>query len=389
VKSGRLPEATLDRAVARVLRVKFLLGLFDHPFVDENLDPTVRRSQSSADLALESARQSMCLLKNENHLLPLKKDLQRIAVIGPNANITRLGDYSEAAHESSGAGIFEQIKQAVSTNTEVLFSDGENIPEAVAVAGKADVVVLGLGEWLKLSGESFDRSDLNLPGQQEELLEAIVATGKPVVLVLQNGRPLSITWAAKNVPAILEAWYPGESGGKAIAETLFDDNNPAGRLPVTFPRSVGQLPDYYNHFPSKNGQYVEGDSSPLFVFGYGLSYTTFQYDHLNITAPSAGSTNDVLVSCKITNTGDRAGDEVVQLYVRQETASVATPIKALKGFLRIHLQPEESRTVTFNLKQSDLAVWNANQEWQVEPGEYTVTVGKNSADGLKDRFNLN
>ena len=389
VKSGRLPEATLDRAVARVLRVKFLLGLFDHPFVDENLDPTIRRSQSSADLALESARQSMCLLKNENHLLPLKKDLQRIAVIGPNANTTRLGDYSEAAHESSGEGMFEQIKQAVSTNTEVLFSDGENIPEAVAIAGKADVVILGLGEWLKISGEGFDRSDLNLPGKQEELLEAIVATGKPVVLVLQNGRPLSITWAAKNVPAILEAWYPGESGGKAIAETLFGDNNPAGRLPVTFPRSVGQLPDYYNHFPSKQGQYVEGDSSPLFVFGYGLSYTTFQYDDLNITAPSAGSTNDVLVSCKITNTGDRAGDEVVQLYVRQETASVATPIKALKGFLRIHLQPEESRTVTFNLKQSDLAVWNANQEWQVEPGEYTVTVGKNSSDGLKDRFNLN
>ena len=389
VKSGRLPEATLDRAVARVLRVKFLLGLFDHPFVDENLDPTVRRSQSSADLALESARQSMCLLKNENHLLPLKKDFQRIAVIGPNANTTRIGDYSEAAHESSGEGMFEQIKQAVSTNTEVSFADGENIPEAVAVAGKADVVILGLGEWLKISGEGFDRSDLNLPGQQEELLEAIVATGKPVVLVLQNGRPLSITWAAKNVPAILEAWYPGESGGKAIAETLFGDNNPTGRLPVTFPRSVGQLPDYYNHFPSKNGQYVEGDSSPLFVFGYGLSYTTFQYDDLNITAPSAGSTNDVLVSCKITNTGDRAGDEVVQLYVRQETASVATPIKALKGFLRIHLQPEESRTVTFNLKQSDLAVWNANQEWQVEPGEYTVTVGKNSSDGLKDRFNLN
>ena len=389
VKSGRLPEAALDRAVARVLRVKFLLGLFDHPFVDENLDPAVRRSQSSADLALESARQSMCLLKNENHLLPLKKDLQRIAVIGPNANTTRIGDYSEAAHESSGEGMFEQIKQAVSTNTEVLFADGENIPEAVALAGKADVVILGLGEWLKISGEGFDRSDLNLPGQQEELLEAIVATGKPVVLVLQNGRPLSITWSAKNVPAILEAWYPGESGGKAIAETLFGDNNPAGRLPVTFPRSVGQLPDYYNHFPSKNGQYVEGDSSPLFVFGYGLSYTTFQYDDLNITAPSAGSTNDVMVSCKITNTGDRAGDEVVQLYVRQETASVATPIKALKGFLRIHLQPEESRTVTFNLKQSDLAVWNANQEWQVEPGEYTVTVGKNSSDGLKDRFNLN
>ncbi|MGC9942610.1 MAG: glycoside hydrolase family 3 N-terminal domain-containing protein [Verrucomicrobiota bacterium] len=389
VKTGRLSEATLNRAVARVLRAKFRLGLFDHPFVDENLDTTVRHDQSSADLSLASARESMCLLKNENSLLPLNKDLPRIAVVGPNANTTRLGDYAEAAQESSAQGMLEQIKQLVSANTKVSFSDGEDINEAVSAAKNADAVILALGERPKISGEGFDRSDLDLPGSQEELLEAIVSTGKPVVLVLQNGRPLSITWAANHVPAILEAWYPGEFGGRAIAETLFGDNNPAGRLPITFPRSVGQLPVFYNHFPSKQGDYVGADSSPLFVFGYGLSYTTFEYDSLSVAAPPSGSTGDILVSCKVTNSGKREGDEVVQLYIRQETASVATPVTALKGFLRIHLKPEEGRTITFNLKQSDLAVWNANQEWQVEPGEYTVTVGKNSLEGMRAKFILN
>jgi beta-glucosidase len=388
IKNGQVSEATLNQAVARVLRVKFLLGLFDHPFVDEQLDASVRRSQTQASLALESARQSMCLLKNEGNVLPLIKDLARIAVIGPNANIARLGDYSEGAQESSAQGILEQIKQLVSTNTEVLFSDGEDIQNAANLAKNADVVILGLGEWQGISGEGFDRSDLNLPGKQEALLEAVAATGKPVVLVLQNGRPLTITWAAQHIPAILEAWYPGEFGGRAIAETLFGDNNPAGRLPITFPRSVGQLPDFYNHFPSRKESYIESDSSPLFVFGHGLSYTTFKYENLNITAPATHNADDVLVSCKITNTGQRDGDEVAQLYVHQETASVVTPVKALKGFLRIHLQPAESKTGIFHLKRSNLAVWNASQEWQVEPGEYTITVGNNSVDGLSAKFAL-
>ncbi len=388
VKNGQVSEATLNQAVARVLRVKFLLGLFDHPFVDEHLDTTVRRSQSQADLALESARQSMCLLKNENDLLPLRNNLRRIAVIGPNANIARIGDYTEGAHESSAQGMLEQIRQLLSTNTEVSFSDGDDIQKAVNLAKDADVVILGLGEWHGISGEGFDRSDLALPGKQEELLEAVAGTGRPVVLVLQNGRPLTITWAAQHIPAILETWYPGEFGGRAIAETLFGNNNPAGRLPITFPRSVGQLPDFYNHFPSKKDSYIEGDSSPLFVFGHGLSYTTFKYEQLGIIPPSTDKAGDILVSCKITNTGGRAGDEVAQLYVHQETASVVTPVKALKGFLRIHLKPEESKIVTFHLKQSDLAVWNASQQWQVEPGEYRVTVGKDSAGGLSANFSL-
>jgi beta-glucosidase len=388
VKNGRLSDETLNQAVTRILRVKFMLGLFDHPCVDENLDSTVRHCQAQADLALESARESMCLLKNEGHLLPLKKNLGHIAVIGPNATLARIGDYTEAAKEGSQQGMLEQIKHLVSTNSEVLFSDGENIQQAVALARESDVVILGLGEWQKISGEGFDRSDLNLPGKQEDLLEAIVGTGKPVVLVLQNGRPLTIAWAAKHVPAILEAWYPGEFGGRAIAETLFGDHNPAGRLPITFPRSVGQLPVFYNHFPSKKDSYIEGDSSPLFVFGHGLSYTTFKYAALNITAPSARGADDVLVSCKISNTGERGGDEVAQLYVHQETASVTTPVKALKGFERVHLKPNESKVITFRLKQSDLAVWSASQEWRAEPGEYTVTVGGDSSGGLSARFTL-
>lgn len=388
INNGELSHETLDHAVARVLRVKFLLGLFDHPFVDENLDAKVRHSQAQADLALESARQSMCLLKNNGRLLPLGKDLKHIAVIGPNANIARLGDYSDGAHESSEEGMLAQIKKLVSPETEVSFADGKDIKEAVALARKADVVILGLGEWTKISGEGFDRSDLDLPGKQEELLEAVVGTGKPCVLVLQNGRPLSISWAAKHVPAILEAWYPGEFGGRAIAETLFGDNNPAGRLPISFPRSVGELPDYYNHFFTKKDSYIDADASPLFVFGHGLSYTTFKYNDLNVTAPAPHSGDDVLVSCEITNTGKRAGDEVAQLYVHEETTSVVTPVEQLKGFSRIKLDLGESKTVTFHLKQSDLAVWGVTREWRVEPGKFTVTVGGDSSSGLTASFDL-
>lgn len=388
VKGGQVSAATLDQAVGRVLRVKFLLGLFEHPFVDENLDKTVRRCQAHADLALESARQSMCLLKNDGQLLPLKKNVQRIAVIGPNANMARLGDYSEGAQEGSAGSMFDQIKQLVAPQTDVSFSDGKDLKQAVRLAREADVVILGLGEWQKISGEGFDRASLNLPGQQETLLEAIVDTGKPVVLVLQNGRPLSITWAAEHVPAILEAWYPGEAGGRAIAETLFGDNNPAGRLSITFPHNVGDLPDFYNHFPSRNGSYVDSDSSPLFCFGYGLSYTTFQYDQLAIDASSASNGGDILISVRVTNTGHVAGDEVAQLYVRQETASVATPVKALKGFSRIHIQSGESQTVQFRVAQSDLAVWGANRQWKTEPGEFEINVGGSSQGGVSGKFTL-
>jgi beta-glucosidase len=389
VKNGQVSQATLNAAVSRILRVKFLLGLFDHPFVDEALDAKVRRSQTHLDLSLEVARQSMCLLKNENHLLPLKKDLKSIAVIGPNANIARLGDYTEAAAEGSEFGMLAQIKKVVSPNTKISFSDGENIEGAVALAEKSDVVILGLGENQKISGESHDRSDLNLPGDQEALLEALTKAGKPVVLVLQNGRPLTISWAAEHVPAILEAWYPGEFGGQAIAETLFGENNPAGRLEISFPKNVGQLPVYYNHFPSKNNNYIQGDDLSQFVFGFGLSYTTFKYENVKVTPAGSESGGDVLVSFDLTNTGNREGDEVAQVYAREMTASVATPVKALKAFSRVHLKAGETKSMTLHISRSDLEVWGASQEWKLEPGEFTVWVGGSSDMKLSAKFVLN
>ncbi len=248
------------------------------------------------------------------------------------------------------------------------------------------MVILGLGEWQGVSGEGFDRSNLDLPGNQEQLLEAVAATGKPVVLVLQNGRPLTIGWAKEHIPAILEAWYPGEFGGQAIAETLFGDNNPAGRLTITFPRSTGQLPDFYNFDPSRMHKYVDDDGKPVFPFGFGLSYTTFAYAHLAVQAPAQGSKSDILVSVDVTNTGDKAGDEVAQLYVREDVSSVETPDRSLKGFSRIHLKPHETTTVTFRVPQDQLAIWNQEGKWVVEPGNYTVWAGGSSEASLTTKF---
>lgn len=386
LKEGTLPEADLDRAVSAVLRLKFSLGLFDHPFVDPSLDKRVYRSQAHLDVSLRSARESMTLLKNENHLLPLSKSVRRIAVIGPNANVARYGDYEK---ESNGERIslLQGIKSAV-PQAMVDFDEGTDIGAAVAKAEASDVVILGLGEKQGISGEGFDRSELGLPGNQEQLLEAVVKTGKPVVLVLENGRPLTIGWAKDHVGAILEAWYPGEFGGRAIAETLFGDNNPSGRLTITFPRSVGQLPDFYNSDPSRVHKYVDDDGKPLFPFGFGLSYTSFSYGDIAVEAPAAGSKADIVVSFEVTNTGEREGTEVPQLYMRQEVGSVETPERSLAGFTRVDLKPHESKRVTMHLRQSQLAVWNAENRWAVEPGYYTVWVGGSSEAALTTRFLL-
>ena len=255
-------------------------------------------------------------------------------------------------------------------------------------ARNAEVVILALGEWQGISGEGFDRSNLDLPGNQELLLENVAATGKPIALVLENGRPLTIGWAKEHIPAILEAWYPGEFGGQAVAETLFGDNNPAGRLTITFPRSLGQLPDFYNFDPSRMHKYVDDDGEPLFPFGFGLSYTTFAYDHVVVQAPPQGSKADIVVSADVTNTGDREGDEVAQLYVREEVSSVETPDRSLQGFSRIHLKPHETRTASFHVSQDQLAVWGQDGRWVVEPGKYTVWVGGSSQASLSSQFSL-
>jgi beta-glucosidase len=386
VHNGSLPEADLDRAVRSVLRVKFALGLFDHPYVDTALNATVHRSPAHLAVSLQSARESMTLLKNDNHLLPLSKATQRIAVIGPNGDKARYGDY-EDSRNGLRISILQGIR-ALLPHATVTFNAGKSIPDAVATAKAADVVIMGLGEKHGISGEGFDRAHLGLPGNQEQLLEAVVATGKPVVLVLENGRPLTIDWAEAHVPAILEAWYPGEFGGQAIAETLFGDNNPAGRLTITFPQTVGQLPDYYDTDPSRMYKYIDCNGKPLFPFGFGLSYTTFRYSHLSVQPPQPGSHGDIQVSADVTNTGKRAGDEVAQLYMREDVSSVETPRRQLQGFSRIHLAPGETKTVTFHVRQSQLAVWNFEQRWAIEPGTYTVWVGGSSLAKLTAKFLL-
>jgi beta-glucosidase len=385
-REGSLSKTALDRAVADVLRVKFELGLFDHPMVDPALNATVHRAQAHLDLSLQSALQSMTLLKNENHLLPLSKDLKRIAVIGPNAKVARYGDYAPEPDPAAHNDLYSEM-QALVPNAEFTFADGKDVPAAVALAGGSEVVIMALGERSGISGEGSDRSSLDLPENQEALLEAVAATGKPTVLVLQNGRPLTIAWAAQHIPAILEAWYPGEFGGKAMAMTLFGDNNPGGHLTITFPRSIGVLPDYYNYDLSKIHRYVDGDDTPVFPFGFGLSYTAFRFDGLRVDAPLLAK-GPVRVTVDVTNTGSLAGDEVAQLYVREDVSSVETPERALKGFSRITLRPGETKPVTFEVPQDELAVWNAEKKWVVEPGAYTVWVGDSSQATLTAKFTL-
>ena len=376
VRQGSLSEDDLNRAVRSVLRVKFALGLFDHLEVKPEVNLRARRSREHLRLSLESARQSMTLLKNDGGLLPLAKSVRHLAVIGPNAATARYGDYEE---ESNGLHIslLEGV-QKIDPQAKIVYDSGSKIETAVEKTRDAEAIILALGEWQGISGEGHDRSNLDLPGNQDELLEAVVATGKPVVLVLQNGRPLTIGWAKEHVGAILEAWYPGEYGGQAIAETLFGDNNPAGRLTVTFPRSVGQLPVFYNSDPSRRRKYVDDDGEPLFHFGFGLSYTNFRYAHLEIHAPAPRSSDDIQVSVDVTNSGEREGDEVAQLYVAHDVSSVETPARSLAGFSRIRLRPGETRTVSFRLPQSQLAVWNASQRWAIEGGPYTFWAGGSS-----------
>jgi beta-glucosidase len=380
-----MPDA-LDRAVSSVLRVKFALGLFDHPYTDTSLTGRVKRSKEHLALSLQSARESMTLLKNDGNLLPLPKTLKRIALIGPNAAIARYGDYEDEKNGqriSIGDGL-----RSILPGAAIAVDDGSSIDKAVQAAKEAEIVILALGEYQGISGEGFDRQSLDLPGNQQKLLEAIVATGKPVVLVLENGRPLTIPWAAEHVPAILEAWYPGEFGGQAVAETLFGDNNPGGKLTITFPRSLGQLPDFYNFDPSKTNKYVDGDRKPLFSFGYGLSFTNFQYDHLSVHAPPSGSREDVVAQVTVTNTGKKEGDEIAQLYLHHDVSSVEVPDRALKGFSRVHLKPGESKRVEFHVKQDDLAVWARKHQWVVEPGTYTVFAGGSSDATLTTKFTI-
>ena len=409
VEEGRVSIELIDRAVRRVLRQKFALGLFERPYVEPERAVNTVHTREHQDLALQTAREGIVLLKNDKNLLPLKKDLKAIAVIGPNANapLNQLGDYTSLTVLQPIVTVLEGIKNKVPSSTKVTYARGcgvmgedrSGFAEAVQVARKADVAILVVGE--KQSehpgeqgqdkptvGEGYDVASLDLTGVQEDLIKAVVETGTPTLVVLINGRPLSVRWTAEHAPAIVEAWEPGERGGEAVAEILFGDVNPSGRLPITIPRHVGQLPVFYNYKPSKaywvqkgwGERYVDMPASPLYDFGFGLSYTKFEYSNLRLDPQTTRTAGNVKVSLDVKNSGTRKGEEVVQLYIHDVVASVATPVKQLRGFQKISLAPGETKTATFILTPEDLCLLNQNMQWVVEPGSFEIMVGASSQD---------
>ena len=393
VEEGKASMADVDRAVGRILRQKIRLGLFDHPYVDPDEAARLSHARPHQDLALEAAREGIVLLKNDQNLLPLSRDVKSIAVIGPDADDQReqLGDYVPRRVLQQVTTVLAGVRSKV-PNAKVSYVKGcdglsaepNQIAEAQKAAREADVAVVVLGERhmgtpRATDGEGSDVASLDLQGRQEELLEAVAAAGKPTVLVLSNGRPLSIRWAAEHVPAIVEAWNSGERGGEAVADVLFGDYNPSGRLPISVPRHSGQLPMYYNYMPSKTGRrYVDMPITPLWEFGYGLSYTRFEYGNLSLSAKETGLRGTIEVSADVSNAGSRAGAEVVQLYIAEPVAPVSRPVKELKGFQRVSLQPGEKKTVKFVLTPDDLALYDPSMVRRVEPGTFNVMVGGSS-----------
>lgn len=389
LKTRRLSVSDLNRAVADILRVKFKLGLFDHPYIDQDLLKKVNRTPESSAAALQAAQESISLLKNEHSVLPLGPDVHKVAVIGSLAESTYLGGY--ANKDGKGISIIEGLRQRAGGNLEIKYEQGysqdisaarqqEELQNAVSTVKASDVAIVVLGEEINEVGEGKDRANLDINKAQARLIEAICKTGKPTVAVLFNGRPLCINWVAKNVPAIVESWFLGDSGGLAVADVLLGRVNPSGKLPMTFPRSEGQMPYYYNHKPTSKHIYVDEKSSPLFPFGYGLSYTTFQYSAMNISQKNIPYNGSAEVKITIKNTGKVKGTEVVQLYLRDVTGSVTTPVKSLKGFKRITLDPGESGTVKFKIANDELMLWNRQMKHVVEPGEFKVMIGSSSED---------
>jgi beta-glucosidase len=408
VREGVLSEAELDELVAPMLLWKFRLGLFDDPYVDPEEAARVVGCDANRELALRAARDAITLLKNENGLLPLDPDrITTIAVIGPNAHRVLLGGYSGVP--KNYVTVLDGIRARVGDRVEVLYAEGckitvggswnqdevvlpdpeedrRQIQEAVEAARRADVVILAIGENEQVSREAWsrqhlgDRASLDLVGRQQELADALLATGKPVVVLLFNGRPLSVQALAERAPALLECWYLGQETGRAVAEVLFGDHNPGGKLPITIPRSAGHLPAYYNYKPSARRGYLFDDVSPLFPFGYGLSYTTFEIRNVRLEDPVIPTSGSTRVLAEVTNTGPREGTEVVQLYIRDRVSSVTRPVKELKGFVKVRLRPGETTTVALDITPESLAFYNIDMEWVVEPGEFEIMVGTSSRD---------
>ena len=410
VREGKVNMSLIDRAVRRILTQKFRLGLFEHPYVDPDHAVSVSHTEENQKLALQVAREGIVLLKNEKNLLPLKKNIRSIAVIGPNADdrLNQLGDYIPIVVPQEITTVLKGIKEKVSENTKITYVKGCNvvgndlneISKAQQAARNADVAIVVVGENERRAakgtgtdGEGFDVESLDLTGRQEELIEAVYKSGTPTIVVLINGRPLSIRWAAENVPAIIEAWNCGEKGGEALADILFGDCNPSGRLSVTIPRSAGQLPMYYNYTHSKAVRmkqgYVGMDLTPLYPFGYGLSYTSFEYSNLSVTPKENGSEGDYQVSLDVANTGKLQGSEVVQLYINDVVSTVTRPVKELKGFEKVMLEPGEKKRVEFTLTPEQLSFLDQDLHWIVEPGMFSVMVGSSSEDiRLKGEFEV-
>jgi beta-glucosidase len=409
VADGKVSEKVVDEAVRRVLRMKFRLGLFDDPYkyCSEEREKNNVMTPESLEASRDVARKSFVLLKNEGDVLPISKSVRRVGVIGPIAQYKRdmIGAWWGAGDERKAISILEGIKAKVSPGTTVQYAKGCNVSDdstqyfdkAIAVAKSSDVVIMTVGEGWWMSGEAASRGKLGLPGVQQQLVEAIAKTGKPIVLVLSNGRPLTIPWIAKNIPSVLETWFPGTEGGNAVADVLFGDYNPSGKLPMTFPYSEGQVPIYYsmkntgrpmdpnNKYTSK---YLDIPNEPVYPFGFGLSYTKFEYGDISLSNSNVAEGKVLKVVCRLTNTGKTAGKEVAQLYVRDLVGSVTRPVKELKGFEMVELKPGEFKDVTFEISTDDLSFYRSDMSFGAEPGEFKVFVGGNSRDCKEATFRL-
>ncbi|PKH67417.1 beta-glucosidase BglX [Flavobacterium sp. ALD4] len=420
VQEGKVSENLIDDAARRILKVKFELGLFDNPYkyCDETREKATVGSAKFQEEVLDMAKKSIVLLKNEKELLPLKKSGLKIALIGALANdkTSPLGSWRIAADDESAVSVLEGLQKYEGNKlnyvkgadvsvgrtqfvweTNINMTDKSGFPEAIDAAKQADVVIMVLGEHGLQSGEGRSRSDLGLPGVQQELLETIFKANPNVVLVLNNGRPLAIPWADENIPAIVEGWHLGTQSGNAIAQVLYGDYNPSGKLPMTFPRNVGQVPIYYNYKntgrPIMNepesvfwSHYIDVENTPLYPFGYGLSYSKFEYSDLKLSDASFSKNGKIVVSVKVKNTGKVTGKEVVQLYIRDLIGSVTRPVKELKGFEMIELKANETKEITFSIDNKTIEFYTANNRWEAEPGDFNVFVGGSSAKTLQMDF---
>ena len=420
VKEGKVKESLIDDAARRILKVKFELGLFDDPYkyCDENRELATVGKQEFQDGVLDMAKKSIVLLKNEKELLPLKKSGQKIALIGALANdkTSPLGSWRIAADDNTAVSVLEGLQKYTANQltyakgaevtegrtefiweTKINTTDKSGFAEAIVVAKQADVVIMVLGEHGLQSGEGRSRTEIGLPGVQQELLEAVFKANPNIVLVLNNGRPLAIPWADANIPAIVEAWQLGTQTGNAVAQVLYGDYNPSGKLPMTFPRNVGQVPIYYNFKntgrPTMNepesvfwSHYIDEKNTPLYAFGHGLSYSKFEYSDLKLSSSSFGKNGKIKVSVTLKNTGKVAGKEVVQLYIRDLIGSVTRPVKELKGFEMIELQPNETKTVVFEISEKTIEFFTANRKWEAESGDFKIFIGGSSITILEGDF---